>query len=586
MEFTPSSLTTSASLAGSPTDLTGPDWERLRNVVAEPVREMIAVEVDTAARARAIITALRAVGPERPHALVAFDPIHTQPAAVLAQARAAITGWPAETGLLCLVDLSRPRPGEDDARALAFWRGMNLEREAWDALDCQTIFFLLPYHYRLLSSAADHLKRWMSLKVHLLTPVAVTARGRDRDRPVIIQPATGARARLEVLEGQLCEALARGEPAQSLVRRYYLPMFSDAVSIGDLARARRLCKKIEGVQLADSEQGGWFNVRFKYELTQFRLSFAQAIAERHLQWSQERDLPNEETDATFNLGRAAQAQRNFPAADRWYRHSLAIAERLGHEQGAADIYHQLGNIAEEQRNFVAAEGWYHKSLAIAEKHGDEHAAAITYHQLGMIAEKQRDLAAAERWYHKSLAIAEKHGNEPGVASTYHQLGSIAEEQQDFAAAERWYLKALAIKEKLGDEHGAAITLHQLGMIAETQGAFAAAERWYLKALAISDNQGDQHCAASTYGQLGRLAEDRGDMLRAAELFLRAFSLFLTQHDPHYAQMARGDYARLLHNAAPEMQEPLRKLGRKALGEEAMQRIEQHFAQGQGVIPIA
>ena len=49
----------------------------------------------------------------------------------------------------------------------------------------------------------------------------------------------------------------------------------------------------------------------------------------------------------------------------------------------ASTYHQLGIIAQEQRDFSAAEGWYKKSLAIEEKLGNEHGAAITYHQLGI-----------------------------------------------------------------------------------------------------------------------------------------------------------------------------------------------------------
>ena len=79
-------------------------------------------------------------------------------------------------------------------------------------------------------------------------------------------------------------------------------------------------------------------------------------------------------------------------------------------------------IAQEQRDFAAAEQWYRKSLAIKEKQGNEHGAAISYHQLGMIAAEQRDFAAAEQWYRKSLAIKEKQGNEHGAASSYHQWG--------------------------------------------------------------------------------------------------------------------------------------------------------------------
>ena len=218
--------------------------------------------------------------------------------------------------------------------------------------------------------------------------------------------------------------------------------------------------------------------------------------------------------AYHHQGRIAEKQRDFAAAETWYKKSLAISEKQGNEQGAASTYHQLGMIAQERCDFAAAEAWYKKSLAIFEKQGNKQGAASNYHQLGMIAQERCDFAAAEVWYKKSLAIKEKQGNEYEAANTYHQLGIIAEEQRDFTAAEAWYKKSLAISEKQGDEHGAAITYHQLGKIAQEQRDFAAAEAWYKKSLAISEKQGDEHGAAGTYHQLGIIAEEQRDFAAA------------------------------------------------------------------------
>ena len=61
-------------------------------------------------------------------------------------------------------------------------------------------------------------------------------------------------------------------------------------------------------------------------------------------------------------------------------------------------------IAEEQRDFAAAEAWYKKSLAIKEKQGNEHGAASTYHQLGRIAQERRDFFQAGDFYLKSIKM--------------------------------------------------------------------------------------------------------------------------------------------------------------------------------------
>ncbi len=198
---------------------------------------------------------------------------------------------------------------------------------------------------------------------------------------------------------------------------------------------------------------------------------------------------------TFSLGREKES-----------REFLEAAERLSTEHDVPDLEWQLGRIAQEQRDFAAAEQWYRKSLEIDERQGNEHGAAIAYHQLGIIAEEQRDFAAAELWYRKSLEINERQGNEHGAAQTYHQLGIIAQEQSDFAAAEQWYHKSLEIKERQGNEHGAASTWFQLGRIAEEQRDVAVAEQWFQRALAVYRKLNDPHHGAMVEQALARIAE--------------------------------------------------------------------------------
>ena len=77
-------------------------------------------------------------------------------------------------------------------------------------------------------------------------------------------------------------------------------------------------------------------------------------------------------------------------------------EKLGNEHSAASTYHQLGRIAQEQRDFAAAEPWYRKSLAIKEKQGNEHGAASTYGQLGILAGRQGHFIDSGQWLIKAI----------------------------------------------------------------------------------------------------------------------------------------------------------------------------------------
>lgn len=64
----------------------------------------------------------------------------------------------------------------------------------------------------------------------------------------------------------------------------------------------------------------------------------------------------------------------------------------------------MGTIAQEQRDFAAAEQWYRKSLAIFEKQGNEHGAAISYGQLGNLAELQEQYEQAGQWFIKAHIV--------------------------------------------------------------------------------------------------------------------------------------------------------------------------------------
>ncbi len=68
----------------------------------------------------------------------------------------------------------------------------------------------------------------------------------------------------------------------------------------------------------------------------------------------------------------------------------------------------------EQRDFAAAEQWYRKSLAIKEKQGNERGSAITYGQLGVLAGVQERFRESGEWLVKSLKVFRR-ANDPHYA---------------------------------------------------------------------------------------------------------------------------------------------------------------------------
>jgi tetratricopeptide (TPR) repeat protein len=251
-----------------------------------------------------------------------------------------------------------------------------------------------------------------------------------------------------------------------------------------------------------------------------------------------------EVVAYYKLGIVAVKQRDFDAAEEWYKQALAIWQELNDEHGIANIYHQRGIVAQEQRDFDAAEEWYKQALAIWQKLNDEQGLANTYHQRGIVAQEQRDFDAAEEWYKQALAIWQELGDGNGMAITYHELGIVAGERRDFDAAEDLFNESLAIEQKLGDGHGMACTCHELGIVAQARGNLDLAEEWYKQALAIWQELNDKYHVASIYAQLGALAWGRGNLDLAEKFFNQALTILEELNDQQSANILRENITRL------------------------------------------
>ena len=490
----------------------------LVNAVRQPVAAFTVVETDTRYRAQSLINELLPLIGDRPHSVLELAP-EAGADALMDDARYATLGWPAEIGVLFLVEVEKKaaEPIENQ-----FWRQMNNLREGLSALNCHIIFFLLPGGYRKFLLLADHLADWTPLKLHIMDDRDRHDR-KDADSRSMNLVFDGnadshtARQRLATLEKQLIRSLQKGMETSALIRRYYLPMFQDAVSINDIHRAGSLRDKIKEADIPTPDLPQWCMLNFQLEHQSHRLSEAES----------------------------------------WAWKLKDLGKKKGNDSWKAISYHQLGMITQERGDFDSAEVWYQKSLAITEKQDNEHGAASTYHQLGRIAEERRHFDSAEAWYRKSLSIKEKQGNEHGAAITYHQLGMIAQERRDFNSAETWYRKSLAIEEKQGNEHGAAITYHQLGMIAQEQRDFDNAEAWYRKSLAIEEKQGNEHMAASTYGQVGIISGLGGHYEESGNWLIKSITSYIRCHDEDRAAISTRNFLRTYKKASSDIQRRLK-----------------------------
>ena len=122
--------------------------------------------------------------------------------------------------------------------------------------------------------------------------------------------------------------------------------------------------------------------------------------------------------------------------------------------------HQLGILAQLRGDYEEAERRYRQSLEISERLGDQAGAAIGYHQLGMLAQLRGDYEEAERRYRQSLEIKERLGDQAGAASTLSQTGLLQSASGRPDAAVLPHVRALSIRLGLG-AHQAQIDIRAL-----------------------------------------------------------------------------------------------------------------------------
>ena len=288
--------------------------------------------------------------------------------------------------------------------------------------------------------------------------------------------------------------------------------------------------------------------------------------------------------ASHQLGMIAHEQRDFVAAEHWFRKSLDYSLAHGHVRGSALTFHELGRLAQERRDFTAAEAWYRQSLGLKEAHGDRVGAASTYHQMGLVAAERREFASAETWFLKAVEISEQHGDWLAAADTHQQLGATLRRQGDLAGARHWYGKALEIRQRFDDTAGAAglfyqvaliaieerdfaeaegllrhalrsaldrgddvataANYHQLGTIAEILRDFDIAKAWYQQALQLERARGDDEAAGSTLNQLGVVAIEQMDFAAAQEYLTEAHHIFEETTDDYRRTVVEQSLARL------------------------------------------
>ncbi len=265
-----------------------------------------------------------------------------------------------------------------------------------------------------------------------------------------------------------------------------------------------------------------------------------------------------------NLGVVAQEQRQWEQAQDYYQQALAIKIEFNDHYSQACTYHNLGSVAQEQRQWLQAQKYYQQALTIYIEFNDCYSQASTYYNLGGVAQAQRQWVQAQDYYQQALAIWIEFNDRYSQAGTYHNLGVVVQEQRQWVQAQSYYQQALAIKIEFNDRYSQARTYHNLGVVAQEQRQWSQAQAYYQQALAICIEFNDRYSQASTYGQLGLLANAQEDWEQAIEYLLQALIIFAKSQDKHNLQITLGNIFRIYQQHPKLVEQKLQQLGENEL----------------------
>jgi len=128
--------------------------------------------------------------------------------------------------------------------------------------------------------------------------------------------------------------------------------------------------------------------------------------------------------------------KQYIEAEQSYQKALKLLENLADidekQRGsmAASVYHQLGRVAEEQRQWPAAEQYYQKALAIYIEFKEKYSQAGTYHQLGIVAQEQWQ--QAQEYLLKALNLFAEFNDSHNVDITVRNLARLHQATNDDA----------------------------------------------------------------------------------------------------------------------------------------------------------
>lgn len=228
---------------------------------------------------------------------------------------------------------------------------------------------------------------------------------------------------------QLSESLERGAPDRAT--GYAIEAIEVAEHLGDSLLIARGC------QQAGNSYGllGATQSQRKYYVRAIRISRDIGARKR-------------ESDLLNNLATANLQERNYEAAARHLRQSLALAMELNYDKNLGGLYNNLGNLYGQQHVYDSALIYYSKAFEIVEGKTSPFVESVVLGNIGSIYSETRDHARAMQIWAKCIPIKEEAGDIYGLAELYYNIGNSFNKEAEYDSAYHYLQISLALSDSI------------------------------------------------------------------------------------------------------------------------------------------
>lgn len=188
----------------------------------------------------------------------------------------------------------------------------------------------------------------------------------------------------------------------------------------------------------------------------------------------------------------------FALAKKYSDDALALAQKIGYQNGIAAAYNQVGMVNWYLQNSASALIYHQKALAIYQQLNDSLGIAYTMHRIGHAyfgINKYNDALVYFQW---ALKLCKQIKDLPGVSKNLDLIGFVYMNLFDYEKALTYYFEAIKLAQQIENNRLIAAINHDIAVVYEKQNKLSQALTYASHGLSLAEEIGEQKLLEEAY----------------------------------------------------------------------------------------